>query len=307
MESKDNSLNQVIKNSDQQKRQNDIRKVLGLNWNNFRDEFKFEFTDLVKSASELPATKRNILKVTAMFYDPLGLISPIVLQSKLVYQSLCKEKLTWDTIVSEPLKKQWDTFIDRLRYFEKVIIPRPLFKSYDENCFYKIHGFADASSEAYSSVIYIRSVTGNSNLTTLLCSKSRLAPSKSTTIPRLELSACLLLSKHVKSTTAALSKPIIIKNVCCWSDSLIALWWIKQTHKTWKFWIQNRVKKIRENVKIEHWNYVISGSNPADIATHYFSPNSLFKNLLWWRGPSFSDGSKEELVESKLYEKRSCC
>ena len=127
-ESNDDSLNQVIKNSDQQKRQNDIRKVLGLNWNNFRDEFQFEFTDLVKLASELPATKRNIFKVTAMFYDPLGLISPIVLQSKLIYQSLCKEKLTWDTIVPEPFKKQWDTFIDKLRYTEKVIIPRSLLK-----------------------------------------------------------------------------------------------------------------------------------------------------------------------------------
>ena len=102
-------------------------------------------------------------------------------------------------------------------------------------------------------VLFIfRSVTGNSNSTTLLCSKSSLVPSKSTTIPRLELSACLLLSKHVKSTTAALSKQINIKNVYCWSDSLIALWWIKQTHKTWKLWIQNQFKKIRENVKLEH-------------------------------------------------------
>ena len=79
----------------------------------------------------------------------------------------------------------------------------------------------------------------------LLCSKSCLAPSKSTTIPRPELSACVLLSEQVKAVILALSKQITIKNVYCWSDSLIALWWIKQNHKAWKLRIWNRVKKIR--------------------------------------------------------------
>ena len=117
----------------------------------------------------------------------------------------------------------------------------------------------------------------NSNSTTLLCSKSRLAPSKSTTIPRLELPACVLLNEHIKSVTLALSKQVSIKNVYCWSDSLLAVWWIKQNHKIWKLWIQNRAKKIRENVNIEHWSYVTSENNHADIATRRTSPNSLVK------------------------------
>ena len=87
----------------------------------------------------------------------------------------------------------------------------------------------------------------------------------------------MLLSEHVKSVILVLSKQISIRNVCCWSDSLIALWWIKQNLKTWKLWIQNRLKKIGDNVNIEHWNYV---NNPADVATRRTSPNSLVKNLL---------------------------
>ena len=209
-----------------------------------------------------------------MFYYPLGLVSLTVLQLKLIYQSLCKEKINWDTIVPESIRNVWDKFVEALRHSEKIFISRPLFNIYDESCFYEVHGFADASSEAYSKVIYLRCVLGNSNSTVLLCSKSCLAPSKSTTIPHLELSACALLSEHVKSVILALSKQISIKNVYCWSDSLIALWWIKQNHKTKKLWIQNRVKKVREN-------------NPADIATRCTSPNSLMKNLLWWNGPSF--------------------
>ena len=103
----------------------------------------------------------------------------------------------------------------------------------------------------------------------------------------------MLLSEHVKSVILVLSKQISIRNVYCWSDSLIALWWIKQNHKTWKLWIQNRVTKIRENVNIEHWNYVTSENNHADIATRRTSPNSLVKNLLWWNGPSFLEGDEE--------------
>ena len=72
---------------------NEIRKVLGINWNISRDELEPEFSDLAKLALQLPGTKRNILKITAMFYNPLRLVSPIVLQAKLIYQSLCKEKI----------------------------------------------------------------------------------------------------------------------------------------------------------------------------------------------------------------------
>ena len=144
-----------------------------------------------------------------------------------------------------------------------------------------------------SSVIYLQCVLGNSNSTALLCSESRLVPSKLTTIPRLELSACVLLSEHVKSAILALSKQISIRNVYCWSDLLIALWWIKQNHKTWKLWIQNRVKKIRENVNTEHWNYVTSKNNPADVAICRTSSNSLVKDLLWWNGPSFLEGDED--------------
>ena len=96
----------------------------------------------------------------------------------------------------------------------------------------------------------------------------------------------MLLSEHVKSVILALSRQISIRNVYCWSDSLIALWWIKQNHKTWKLWIQNRVKKIRKNVIIEHWNYVTSENNPTEVVTRRISPNSLVKMLLWWNSPS---------------------
>ena len=62
-----------------------------------------------------------------MFYDPLGLVSPVVLQSILIYQSLCKEKMNWDTIVPESIRNVWDKFVETLRHSEKKVISRSLF------------------------------------------------------------------------------------------------------------------------------------------------------------------------------------
>ena len=75
---------------------NEIREALGINWNISRDELELEFSDIVKLALQLPATKQNILEISAMFFDQLGVVSPIVLQSKLIYQSLWREKINWD-------------------------------------------------------------------------------------------------------------------------------------------------------------------------------------------------------------------
>ena len=72
------------------------RKVLGLNWDTGVDDFIFGFENILRTAEKLDITKRNILRVAAMFFDPLGPISPITLQPKLIFQELCRSKLEWD-------------------------------------------------------------------------------------------------------------------------------------------------------------------------------------------------------------------
>ena len=63
-----------------------------------------------------------------------------MLQSKLIYQSLCKEKINWDVIVPESIRNIWDKFVETLRHSEKIVISRQLFNIYDESCFYEVHG-----------------------------------------------------------------------------------------------------------------------------------------------------------------------
>ena len=75
---------------------NDIKRVLGVEWDTQNDEFVFHFSSLIDLARSLETTKRNVLKISASFYDPLGLISPVTARVKTIFQLLCKDKLDWD-------------------------------------------------------------------------------------------------------------------------------------------------------------------------------------------------------------------
>ena len=77
------------------------RKVLGLNWDTGADDFIFDFANICRTVENLDVTKRNILLVAAMFFDPVGLISPITLQPKLIFQELCRNKLEWDKVMND--------------------------------------------------------------------------------------------------------------------------------------------------------------------------------------------------------------
>ena len=65
-----------------QENESDERKLLGLSWDSKIDEFKSSFKNLIDLASELPVTKRSVLSVAARIYDPLGVISPVVIPIK---------------------------------------------------------------------------------------------------------------------------------------------------------------------------------------------------------------------------------
>ncbi|GFT35707.1 uncharacterized protein TNCV_1697011 [Trichonephila clavipes] len=109
----------------------------------------------------------------------------------------------------------------------------------------EIHGFADASERCYGAAVYCKSKNLKSEtLVQLITSKSRVAPIKSLTIPRLELCAAVLLAKLVKRVVAALQ--LETAEVYLWSDSMIVLAWLRKEPMDLKTFVQNRVAKIQE-------------------------------------------------------------
>ena len=134
----------------------------------------------------------------------------------------------------------------------------------------ELHGFRDSSDVAYAAAVYMRVVTSMGVIVILLKAKSKVAPLKAVTLPRLGLLACLLLSKLVVSVRKAVDVEVEIWSVMLWSGSEIALYWIRGLRKKWKQWVENRVTRIRSFVGTECWRFAPGEVNPADLATRQF-------------------------------------
>jgi len=66
----------------------------------------------------LPPTKRSVLRISAKVVDPLGLLSPFVIRTKILFQTLCKSKLDWDTTLEGELLHHWKCLLQRSEYHD---------------------------------------------------------------------------------------------------------------------------------------------------------------------------------------------
>lgn len=228
-------------------------------------------------------TKRNILSAISQLFDPLGILGPIIILGKLMIQNLWKISLDWDDLVPEDIAHQWITFRDQLTVVGQIKIPRKMIS--DELNELEIHGFSDASEHAYGACVYVRSRIGTDYVTQLVCAKSRVAPLKRISLPRLELCGAVILAKLVDKLKHSLS--CNVSKIYYWSDSMVTLHWIRNTSTPWKTFVANRVSIIQTLTNIEDWRHVGSIDNPADIISRGSLPSDLIHSCLWFHGPSW--------------------
>ena len=186
------------------------RKVQGVNLNTAVEKFVFEFSDIINIASKLNVTKRNILKVSAMFFDPLGLICPILLQPKLLFRNILIQKCQWNTKVNIDINNKWKLFLSELKTTKQIETNRHALCC-DMLDLY-IHGFCNASRAAYGAVVYVRSLCRHGVKVSLWTGKCCVAPAKLTTVPRLKLLACALLPKLIVSVKKAVKGLLNVRN-----------------------------------------------------------------------------------------------
>ncbi|KAF0299414.1 hypothetical protein FJT64_027820 [Amphibalanus amphitrite] len=150
----------------------------------------------------------------------------------------------------------------------------------------ELHVFADASPKAYGSCVYLRfRQPDGSYCVSFVMSKGRVAPLRQRlTLPRLELMACLMAAELVKFVRESLHLPEDTQYVC-WSDSMIALGWLRGRPERWGVFVRNRVVQIQELTALENWRHCRSEDNPADLLTRGVFADQLVTSTLWFGGP----------------------
>ncbi|GBM62398.1 hypothetical protein AVEN_228929-1 [Araneus ventricosus] len=142
-----------------------------------------------------------------------------------------------------------------------------------------LHCFCDASDKAYGAVLYLCSINESGEVqTSILCRKSKVCPIKAATSPRLELLASLLLDRLASMVIYIIQVPI--NHIYMWTDSTIALAWIKTPHEKLKTYVPNRVKTINTLCPNYDWRHV----NSADLISRGTSAIHLVNNSLWFHG-----------------------
>lgn len=148
----------------------------------------------------------------------------------------------------------------------------------------ELHGFSDASSVAYTAAIYLRVIfCSGKTTTTLIASKSRVAPVTPVRISRLELLAAALLARLISFVHKSLNDDAI--PLFCWTDSTIVLAWLRRHPSTWKTFVSNCVAKIQTILPNTSWRHVPTKTNHADCASRGLYGDELSAMTLWWSGP----------------------
>jgi hypothetical protein len=155
-----------------------------------------------------------------------------------------------------------------------------------------LHGFADASVKAYCAVVYFVSELCGAYNIELLTSKTRVAPNKNHTIPRLELMSGRILAQLMSSVKHVLGSEVEIIETYFWLDSKTALCWIYNRGE-WKQFVRHRVNEILNLSRKEDWNHCPGEYNPADVGSRGTVASKLKDNTLWWKGPSWLAGPKD--------------
>ncbi|XP_063931843.1 uncharacterized protein LOC135143832 [Zophobas morio] len=231
-------------------------------------------------------TKRHLLSSLARIFDPLGILTPLTFFIKHLIQRIWSLKLAWDDAPPNDILRVWNIFARDLSVLNDFSLPRRLLCDNFLSC--EIHGLADSSEKGYAAVVFLvfRFATLEPR-TQFVCAKSKVAPLKKITIPRLELSAAVLLTRFLNLVCRINKDKIPFNRLCAWTDSPIVLAWIKSSPHRWKTFVSNRVSFIQEHLPSSSSYYVPSGQNPADLGSRGAYPQELLVSSLWWAGPPF--------------------
>jgi hypothetical protein len=270
-------------------------KILGMFWNVKTDCYEFRL-NLNKIHNDIlikrrPPTKRELLRIVMSVFDPIGLLSHVLIRPKVIIQETWRSGVGWDESLTPILQEKWEKWFEKFREIENLKIPRVYSKNIANARRIEMHTFVDASEYAFSAVVYFRIEFEDGVDIALVTSKSKVAPNKVLSIPRLELQAALLGSRL--ANTVKLEHRLAVDACYYWSDSATVLAWIVNTDpQRLKPFVSVRIGEILELTTAAQWRKVPTKLNVADDATKW-SEATTYCFSRWFTGPDFLTNSPE--------------
>ncbi|XP_065094437.1 uncharacterized protein LOC135714962 [Ochlerotatus camptorhynchus] len=287
-----------------------LERVLGMVWRPQEDVFVFSMTfreDLQRLMDEsVVPTKRQVLRLVMSVFDPLGMIAPFVVHGKTIIQEAWRSGIVWDEPLPADIVPRWEKYVKLLGTLDMVKIPRCYFPGYSAGAYdsLELHVFVDASSTAYAAAAYFRIVDGGKIRCSLVSAKTKVAPIKLLSVPRLELQAAVIGTRLMKSIIA--NHTLQIKRKVLWSDSSTVLNWLRSDPRKYKQYVAFRVTEILDETEVSDWKKVPTRMYVADEATKWGHGPCFEEQSRWFKAPEFLYKPEcswpEEAVESTTAE-----
>ena len=220
-------------------------------------------------------------------FDPLGLLAPALIHGRILMQDLWRSGLDWDAELSDSEHLKWQRWVNLLLGIERLKIPRWYFSKtsvVDYNSI-QLHVFTDASELGYECAAYLRMATASEINCCLVMARSRVAPLKHLSIPRMELEAALLGARLMQAVSENLE--LHIRHKFIHTDSEVVLSWIRSPTREFKQFVACRVGEILTLTELYNWRHVPTKENPADCLTKWCKETDIQPNGMWLLGPSF--------------------
>lgn len=264
-------------------------KVLGMWWCTEADVFTFKIgwdrydRDLLEGRRR--PTKREVLRVLMTIFDPLGLIAPFLVYLKILLQDIWRSGILWDDKINDKSFSKWIIWLRVLPQVERIQIPRCFrlgFPDYDE---VQLHTFVDASENAMAATCYLRFVKDGSIRCSQVAGKTRVAPLRYHSIPKLECESAVVGVRLARTVTESLS--FTVDKHFYHTDSRDVICWLNSDHRRYSSFIASRISEILEYTEVNQWRWVPTKLNVADDATKWEKLPDMTSSSRWFNGPEF--------------------
>lgn len=217
--------------------------MLGMSWKPTRDVLGFR-TESVDGTDEVIYTRIGLVSKTASIFDPIGLAAQVTVKAKIRLRELGYRGLKWHDAVAGTDREWWETWVAGLKQLSKLEVPRCLFPRSKHMVSVHLHTFGDASKEAYSAVTYTRTLYSNGEVVVrLVKAATKLAQTKTLSIPKLELLAALMAARQSLFVQQSLGQ--CISAVFLWTDSSTVRNWVRATASSYQVFVSHQIGEIQ--------------------------------------------------------------